>query len=72
MPRKQTARYHSVIRLPIGEMHMKRKFAWFLFALSLGTTAAHAGNPDLCWKFYRVCDPYVSDCWAEYEACLAS
>jgi len=51
---------------------MKRKFAWFLFALNLGTTAAHAANPDLCWKFYRVCDPFVSDCWAEYEACLAS
>jgi len=51
---------------------MKRKFALFLFALSLGASAAHAANPDLCWKFYRVCDQTLYDCWGEYELCLAS
>ncbi|GEM_PF-1855036 len=51
---------------------MNRKFALFLFALGVGMSAAHAGDPDRCWKFYQVCDPFLYDCWEQYEICLNS
>ncbi|WP_313704688.1 hypothetical protein [Massilia sp.] len=49
---------------------MKRKFALFVFAFGVGISAAHAGDPDLCWKFYRACSDGPSECLDQYYYCL--
>lgn len=54
---------------------MKSKIALFLFAMSVGASAVHAGPPDnLCYKIYNQCeaDPATSGtCYEDLEACLA-
>lgn len=49
---------------------MKRKLALFLFALGLGISAAHAGDPRHCNKLYELCGGDPEQCYAELLACL--
>ena len=50
---------------------MKRKIGLFLFAMSVGISAAHAANAAHCNKLYSVCSDDPDACYEQLLACLA-
>jgi hypothetical protein len=50
---------------------MKRKIGLFLFAMSVGMSAAFAADPMHCDKLYNLCEGDPDWCYEQLLACLA-
>jgi hypothetical protein len=50
---------------------MKRKIGLFLFAMSVGMSAAYAADAAHCNKIYNLCTDDPDLCYEQLLACLA-